>query len=195
MSRGTLATVAIAAGILFIIFSDPPQTLCQSQLNFLKEQQKGFLFAAGAKEKAVRGGNFQQMAQYCQRGDGPGACYEVFAKMRVVVRDLASVPEECTGAVADIPEIKQALWGTVQYMSKAAWGKVPPAGYLEKLGWLDQADVALFCGLKTQIIRFYGNSAWDNYRETLFTDLPGAKALQRKEAWEKMLISEDCRRY
>lgn len=195
LSRGTLATLAIGAGILFIIFSDPPQSLCQSQVNFLKEQQKGFLFAAGPKERSSHGGNFQQMAAYCLKGDGPGACYEVFAKMRVVVRDLKSVPEECSSQIGDMPEVKQALWGTVRYMTNAAWGKVPPASYVDKLAWLDQADVALFCGLRAQITRFYGESSWDQYRESLFTELPGAKSLQRKDAWQKMLLSEDCRRY
>ncbi|MGE0764580.1 MAG: hypothetical protein AB7N80_14995 [Bdellovibrionales bacterium] len=195
LSRGTLATLAISAGILFIIFSDPPHTVCQAQLNFLRDQQKGFLFADPGNKKLARGASFQQMAEYCQRGDGPGACYELFAKMRVLVRDLQSVPAECASQAAAIDEVKAALWGTAKFMTKTAWGKVPPVAYQDKFGWLDVADIALFCGLKAQIIRFYGESDWDSYREGLFRDLPGAKDLQRKNAWEKMILSEDCRRY
>lgn len=192
-SRATLATVAIGGGILFIIFSDPPRTICDAQVEFLKQQQRGFLFADPAKK--LRGANFSQMGEYCDRGNGPGACYELFSKMRILMRDLQTVPPECAAKISQVSEVQKALWSTTKFMVKAAWGKVPPPNYQEKFGWLDVADLALFCSMKTQITKLFGESAWNSYRETLFTELPGAKEIQRKDAWEKMILSEDCRRY
>ena len=80
-------------------------------------------------------------------------------------------------------------------MHNAAWGTQPPASYVEKQGWLDTSDVALFCQLRGHIELYYGTSDWESYRDRLFTELPGAKNLPRKDTWEKMLLSTDCRKF
>lgn len=194
LSRGTLATLAIGAGILFIVFSNPPRSVCHSQIEYLKEQQRGFLFSReDAKFEFTP--SIKKSGESCRQADTPGACYELFSKMRILMRDLQTVPKECASRVGKLEEIKNAMWSTVRLMTNSAWGKAPPSSFQEKYGWLDQADIALYCSLKFQIIRFYGESEWASYRETLFTSLPGAKDLQRKEVWEKMLLSEDCRSY
>jgi len=195
LSRGTIAIIAIGGGILFIILSNPPRTVCDSQIEFLKEQQKGFLFSDPEDPAAKRVPSFAKMHEYCERAGGPGGCYELFQKMRTLSQDLLAVPEECAVKASKLSEVEEALKKTVHLMVTAAWGTKPPDSYMDKFGWLDVADVNLFCGLKTQVIRFYGEGTWDNYRERLFHELPGAKDLPRKTAWEKLLLSEDCRRY
>lgn len=195
LSRGTIAIIAIGGGILFIIFSNPPRTVCHSQIEFLQEQQKAFLFPETDEATLAKTPGFVKMFEYCERGGGPGACYELFQKMRTLSQDLVAVPDECAARAAKLSEVEEALKKTIHLMVKAAWGVKPPESYMDKFGWLDVADVSLFCGLKNQIIRLYGESTWDAYRERLFHELPGAKDLPRKTAWEKLLLSEDCRRY
>ncbi len=186
--------MAIGGGILFIVISDPPRTVCFSQTDYLQEQQQGFLFS-DPKAPESRKPSFTRMFEYCEKNNGPGGCYEFFSKMRLLSQDLQSVPDECTGRAGGFQEIENALWKTMNLMVRAAWGSVPPKSYPEKFGWLDAADIALYCSLKTQLIRLYGNSTWENYREKLFHELPGAKDLPRKDTWEKILLSEECRKY
>jgi len=195
LSRGTIAVLTIGGGIIFIVLSDPPHTVCDSQMELLRQQQKGFLFEDPKDKKAKLLPSFASMLDYCEKGNGPGACYELFGKMRKVSQDIASVPTECGAKAGAIKEVKSALWGTVDFMVKAAWGTKPPAAAMEKFGWLDAADIALFCSLQTEIIRIYGQASWDSYRESLFHELPGAKDLPRKSAWEKLILSEPCNRY
>lgn len=194
LSRGTLATLAIGGGILFIVLSDPPRNQCDAQFDYVKQQQAGFLFASEDKSVA-KGVSYKQLKEYCEKSPGPGACYEFFGKLRIMIRDLQTIPDECAGRAGGINEIKEAVWGAAKFMVNSAWGEKPPDNYMERFGWLDQADVALYCSLNAQIVRMYGQGAWDSYRETLFSELPGAKDLPRKEAWPRMLLSEDCRRY
>lgn len=195
LSRGTIALVAISAGIIFIILADPPHSLCHTQIDFFKNQQKGFLFPDAKDPQAKRQASFANLMEYCKRGNGPGACYELFAKLRIMVVDVATIPSECRSAANSLSELQQALWGPMEFMARTAWGSTPPSTALEKLGWLDVADVNLHCALKDQILRLFGQEDWDAFRERLFRELPGAKDLPRKVAWEKLLLSEDCRRY
>jgi hypothetical protein len=76
-----------------------------------------------------------------------------------------------------------------------AWGETPPTAYHAKFGWLDTADVSLYCGLKTRIIAFYGDPAWSAFREKMMKELPGAKDLARNQVWDMSLFSENCSRY
>jgi hypothetical protein len=194
-SRHTIATVVIAGGILFFIISSPPRTLCDTQIEYFTSQQNGFLFKDPNDKLKTRPPDFARMHEYCEQGNGPGACYELFARLRRMNGDLDAIPPECESAAGKISELRKALWGAQEILVRAGWGAKPPQAYQEKFGWLDTADVALFCALKTQLVRFAGQGEWDQYQEKLFHELPGAKDLPRKEAWEKMLVSEDCRRY
>lgn len=199
LPRNILAFSAIVGGIIFIILADPPHTVCDSQIELLKTQQSGFVFkeapAPGAKKKGstIRA-SFTTLYDYCQQNAGPGGCYELFAATRSLVEDLQVVPNECASDLASVSEVKKILWAMSEFMARAAWGEKPPSAYLEKFGWLDTADVALFCTIKRQIEKTYGESSWVSFTEKLFRELPGAKDLPRKEAWEKLILS-DCHRY
>ncbi len=61
--------------------------------------------------------------------------------------------------------------------------------------WLDTADIALFCQLKSRIMAFYGEDSWVALRERMMRDLPGAKDLPRNQVWDLSLFSENCARY
>jgi len=194
-SRNTLAFLIIGLGIILIIVFNPPHTICDSQVAQIRELQKGFVFRDKTDREAMKKASFVEMSNYCKLGNTPGACYELFAKLRDLVRDLTTVPQDCASTVGAINEIQLVLQESADLMARIAWTEKMPESHVDKFGWLDPADMSLFCALKEQYIRLLGQAVWDNYRERLFRELPGAKDLPRKMAWERMILSENCSRY
>lgn len=194
-SKTTIAFCAIVGGILFIVLSDPPHTVCQSQIEVLKESQKHFLYKDPPKSKVIKTTKYTTQYNRCEGSKSPGGCYEFFQSIKVLLDDLQTVPSDCGAAVGEVSEVRKALWSTVELLVRLAWGEKPPAAYHAKFGWLDNADINLFCKLKVRITQMYGESSWNNFRERMMADLPGAKDLNRNQVWEMALLSENCARY
>lgn len=194
-----LATLAIVGGILFIVFSDPPKTLCDTQLEVLRKSQEGFL-TPDKNSKIQTTPGFQKFITQCKIANSPGGCYEFFMKMKVLLEDLKDVPDECmpevsSGDVLNSDAVQPAIFQTLTLMMQLAWGEKPPETYHEKFGWLDTADMTLFCDLKRTAQKTYGREAWEPFQERMFRELPGAADLSRKAAWDAMLLSMNCNRY
>ena len=197
-SRSTLAFIAIAAGIIFIVLSNPPQTICDQQVAAFEQNQKEFLFTPAPQVEpgetptgARRGRAYSQLYSLCRANSGPGGCYELFASLHRMIRALNAATSDCEEKMGEVGQVRRVLWSSVDFMVRAAWGSKPPA-MVDRRGWLDTADVALYCQMKQKIISYYGKDEWDRYRETLFTHLPGVKGLSRQDAWPLMLVSQDC---
>lgn len=194
LSKNTLAFCAIAGGIAFIILSSPPHTVCDSQLERVKESEKGFLYK-DPKSKFQVTTKYQRLRDQCKGSNNPGGCYEFFQSVKALLTDLENVSGECNPRVGAIGEVRTALFESAELLVRLAWGEKPPAAYHAKFRWLDTADVALFCKLKSRMSLMYGNSAWENLREKLMGDLPGVKDMTRTQVWEMVLFSENCSRY
>lgn len=193
--KNLLAALAIVGGMLFIIISDPPKSVCDSQLEVIRTSQKLFLFL-DPKKKAVKTTKFEALRDQCRATNNPGGCYELFNSMKVFLQDLSTVTRDCGGAVGGVAEFKRALWETADLIVRLAWGETPPTAYHAKFAWLDTADIALYCKLKNRIQIIYGEPAWNNFREKLMTkELPGAKDIPRNQVWDMSIFSENCARY
>ncbi len=192
--KNLLAFLAIAGGIAFIIISQPPHSLCDSQLVVIQNAQRRFLFKDPTK-KQVTSTKYERLRDQCKATNNPGGCYEFFQELKVMLHDLGTLTNECWSAVGDIAEYKRALWEPIELLIRLGWGESPPISYSSKYGWLEIADLSLFCKLKTQITRFYGETEFVNFRERIMRDLPGANALDRNKIWELSLFSENCARY
>ena len=193
-SKNTIAFIALSLGLAGLIISQPPHTLCDSQIDQIRETQKHFLYP-DPKSKVVKTTPYQAQRDRCKMTNDPGGCYELFQGVRKLAEDLNTFTVECSAAPASIPEVKTALWETAELMVRLAWGDKPPLTFSSKLGWLDVADVSLFCRLKARLTLVFGEESWNALREKLMVDLPGAKALTRNQVWELILFSENCSRY
>lgn len=192
--KNTLAFIAIVGGILFIVFSEPPHTICDSQIEVFKEEQKKFLYK-DPKLKKVKTTRYETLIEHCKATNSPGGCYELFQDLRIFLHDLGTVPSECADAVSSLSEVKRALWDPMELLVQLGWGEKPPTAYHAKFGWLDTADLSLYCKMKGRIMSVYGEPAWNNFRERMMRDLPGAKDLPRNTVWDMSLFSENCARY
>lgn len=194
MPKGLIAFLAIAGGTAYIIFNEPPHTVCDSQLEVFKKSEQSFLFL-DPKKKSAKTTKYAMLLEHCKATNNPGGCYELFQEVKTLIRDIQTVPSECSYRVGALTEVRQALWDTAELLVRLGWGEKPPATYYSKFGWLDKADISFFCSLKGRITDIYGNSQWEQFRERIFKQLPGAEQMARNQVWDMSIFSENCARY
>ena len=189
-----LAFLAIVAGTAFIILSRPPHSVCDSQMEVINTAEASFLFK-DPKTKLNPATTYERLRDQCKTGNSPGGCYEFFQELKTLMHDLGTLTAECSSYVAGVTEYKRAMWESISIIVRLAWGEHPPASYASKWGWLDTADISLFCALQARITEFYGKDAWDGFREQTMRDFPGSKDLPRNQIWDLSIFSENCARF
>jgi hypothetical protein len=192
--RNLLAFLAIVGGIAFIIISQPPHSICDSQIEVINKAQARFLFK-DPKSKVKVTTAYQKLRDRCQNTNDPGGCYEWFQELRVMLHDLGTLTSECNDAISGQAEYSTAIKEPLEQMVKMAWGSAPPVSYTAKFGWLDTSDITLFCRLRDKYVLFYGDGVWENFRERVMQELPGAKDITRNQIWDLSIFSENCSRY
>lgn len=213
LPKSILITVVLVVGVLSFFVLRKPHSVCDSQLDLFIESQKGRLYPT-----EVKGGKkpplLPKMIESCKLGNGPGGCYELFANLKVILRDLQNVPTECGPTVGEHSEIISALLETAQLMVRMGWGESPPLGGAARFNWFVASDLALFCGIRDQYARLQGQEAWEQFRVATYAKLPGEPAVivdgvcqncdQRKtaeqmlpaeEIWAKSIFSLRCEQY
>lgn len=143
----------------------------------------------------VVGSKFLKLIHNCRATNNPGGCYELFQEEKTLLHDLQAVPSDCIAEIGKIDEVRESLVQSIGLLVRAAWGEKPPATYYQKFGWLDTADLSLYCKLQQQIKETYGGSEFENFRERMFHELPGAETMSRNDVWDMTLFSENCGRY
>jgi hypothetical protein len=194
LPKGVIAFLAIVGGIAYIIISSPPHTVCDSQIEVFRKTQQSFLFL-NPKKKGIKTTKYEILRDNCKATNNPGGCYELFQELKTMNRDLETLPKECSSAVGSVTEVKRAIWESAELMVALAWGEKPPSTYYSKFGWLDRADISLFCSLKARATGLFGESQWNSFRERVFKTLPGAAEMARNQIWDMSILSENCTRY
>lgn len=194
LSRTTLAFLVIGGGILFIIITDPPHTLCDSQLEAFEKSQQGFLYL-NPKNKGAETTKHQRLVNQCKISNNPGGCYEYFLGLKEMLKDVRAVPDECLEDLGGVSRYRKAVWEAIGLLADLAWGEKPPETYYEKFGWLNTADVSLFCHLKQNAVTIWGREEWRRYQEKKMLAHAGAESMERKKIWEATLFSVNCAEY
>ena len=195
LPKATIVFLALAVGTLLIVASDPPKTICDAQKEKVTEELAPILAPAkldGLKSSITK---YQRLMTHCQSTNSPGGCFELFAQVRKVLAIVASSDQSCQSEIGSISSLKKSLWQTSELMVRIAWGTEPPKSYYEKMGWLQYADMNLFCQVKKKLVMLYGDRSWQEFQERMMGALPGVDKVGRKKAWNRMIISLDCRNF
>jgi hypothetical protein len=202
-------------GIILIVYFQKPHTPCDSQREIFMESQRGYLFTREVKG-VVRPPQYNQFFSQCQASETPGSCYEFFALMRKVVRDLQSAPVNCLIEFAELNPLKAGLGKAIKEITAIAWGSQSPTeGGTTKYGWLTSSDLSLFCSLRRAYEEIYGQEALYELQTKIMSELPGEPmtfnssgeclncdtrktALEissREEVWAKTIMSVRCSQF
>lgn len=194
LSKTTIASILLVGGVIFIVLSDPPHTVCDSQMEAFKKSQIGFL-TKDPDNKAEKDPLFSRLLAQCKIANSPGGCYELFLQMRKMMEKSKAISLECNDELGTYPQFKQSILGVAELIMQLAWGEQPPESYYEKFGWLDTADISLYCNLKERAIATLDGPAWNAFVDKSMLALPGAENLQRDKVWSNSIASVNCGRY
>ncbi len=210
LPKPLLAFLAIAAGVVIFMILEPPHTVCDSQEEVFRELQKGNIFPTDYKKSKIPP-TLGKAKEACQLGNSAGSCYEYFMSLKKVADGIGKTSGECFGQMFEINEVKSALNDGVELMVRLAWGMSPPQPGLERFGWMQEADLATFCRLRSIYTRAQGEEAWIALRHRIAMKLPGEEVpvstdpsvaaieprkasalLSEEDIWNRSLFSVRC---
>ncbi|MGZ3745621.1 MAG: hypothetical protein ACXVBQ_17280 [Pseudobdellovibrionaceae bacterium] len=195
-----------------MMINDPPNTVCEVQAGNLKGSLQGQLFSDSVNKKKIPP-LITKAQEACQQGNSAGSCFEYFSILRKAVRDIKSYSSNCRNELVSIPEVQKGFKDGVILMSKMAWGEKPPEPGVARFGWLSDSELGLFCLIKDIYSQSFGEEAWDEFRLSIFRELPGDSGLDRvansiateppkaiskmaeKDIWARSIFSIRCENY
>lgn len=181
LPKPLLVFLAMTMGIGVIFLSSPPHTICDSQEEIFRESQRGTIFIKEVKKNKIPPA-LGRMKESCQVGNSIGSCFEYFSLLKKISKEIGNSSQECVGQLYEIKEISLAINDGIELMVRLAWGVKPPDVGPEKLGWLQDADLAVFCQLKKVYTQANGEDSWNALRMKIYNKLPGEEMVNPASA-------------
>ena len=194
LPKNILVVLVLGTAIVFIVANDPPHTVCRTQIENFKEQQKGIIYKDPETKNRPQP-LLQVLIKNCKKHNSPGSCYGLFSRTKVLINGFKVVSVDCKSSFSDLSEVRNALFAVYGLMIRIAWGSAPPTEHQDKLHWLSEVDMSLFCLLKKEILFYYGKSGLLGIEQKIFQKLPEAKGLSEIRIRELAIVSENCARY
>nr|BFD58664.1 hypothetical protein CKG001_07710 [Bdellovibrio sp. CKG001]BFD62089.1 hypothetical protein BdHM001_07700 [Bdellovibrio sp. HM001]BFD67998.1 hypothetical protein HAGR004_30200 [Bdellovibrio sp. HAGR004] len=213
LPKPVLAILVLAVAIVVFMVMSPPHSVCDTQAETFKELQKGNIFPTLYKKNKIPP-TIVRAKEACQLGNSAGSCYEYFTILRQVAEGVGKASAECTPQLYGLAEVRSALNDGLELMARLAWGTKPPEPGLERFGWMQDAEIAIFCRLKSIYTRANGEESWVSFRRKVYEKLPGEEippssdpnyvaaeprkatlVLSEQDIWNRSLFSVRCEVY
>jgi hypothetical protein len=195
LPKTVLAIGVMIVGLFLIRQLQPPRTICDTQLESFRETQKTFLYSTTTLSGITKLSEVKRLTELCKQDNSPGGCFELFLGLRKMTADLKNIPDQCAEAAAGEKAITNWVWSSMKLMVQMAWGDRAPASYIQKNGWYDTSELTLFCNLKNQALRLYGQDEFKRWQQQALTDLPKADELGWDQVWQRNILSTPCELY
>lgn len=174
-------SLVLIIGLGVIIYFNPPHTPCRAQVEIYTES-----ITPLAKE-------FTKKYNSCKEYSDTGGCLAIFELIKKLENRLSTLGPTCAKEVADESKTKGWLMTSIELFVRVAWGSKPPQSYLYRNNWLELSQIDTYCKLRRHVENIYGEGFWQGFVERMLKDLPGAAELGRTEAWNRSLVSEQCK--
>ena len=192
LPRKLFVIIAILGGVLFIVFQNPPKTLCDTQKEVFIKEHQDFLFK-NPKNKVRTETILKENIKECKKSNTPGGCYSLFYRIPKIIQSFRALKPECRAAAAALKEVKEGLLEIYALFLEISWGEGPSGELSNPLSWLSSNDVSLFCALKNQITSLFGPRVLDEWNRKTFEKLaPDHSQTQHRRF---SILSENCFRH
>lgn len=193
LPKALFVFLVLTIGVIFIVLSDPPHSVCDSQIDNFHDVTKDFL-SRDPKSVNKTESRYQKLIETCKATNSPGGCYELFIEIKKMLVSVRAVSRECFPKLTGDADLTAALYPSLDLMVQLAWGGQPPS-ITGKVGWFDSADINLYCQMRNLATDLNGQEKWNQFVEGYFQSLPGANKLDRNDAWTRMMNSVNCQSY
>ena len=188
--------MVLGIAIIFIVAQDPPHTICRTQIENFKSQQKGIIYKdPSLKREIKRLPVLEVLIKSCKKYNSPGSCYGLFSKIKNFINDFKLVSIDCREPFSTLSKVRSTLFEVYGLMIRIAWGEAPSPDHHDKLAWFTDVDLSLFCLIKKKILFFYGKNSLLSLERKVLKTLPGAKGMNESRIRELSLVSENCAFY
>ncbi len=194
LPKNIFVILVLGVAIIFIVVQDPPHTVCRTQIENFRSQQKGIIYK-NPNIKTRSKPLITVMIGNCKKYNSPGSCYGLFSRVKALIHSFKVVSVDCRNSFASLSKVRQTLFEVYSLMIRIAWGEVPPTEYQDQKNWLSDVDISLFCLIKERILFFYEKPALMNLEKKIFKRLPGTKNMSENRIRELALVSENCSNY
>lgn len=213
LPRPVLVLGVILIGIVLIMVISPPHTICDTITTEVTASLAGITKPLKIK-KQTHPPRILATLESCYMGRSSGACHDYFQILKGLAKSVHSAATECRPQVFAISDIRTRITEGAENLVLLAWGDFPPESPSERFGILQEADIALFCYLKSAYILGSSENSWNELRKKMAKKLPGEKVklpddpkaglatarpaadvLSELDIWNKSLFSVRCENY
>lgn len=180
-----LALVAIAGAIGFMFYYDPPHSLCNTQKRSFYVRQKKFLASS----------YYDEFYEKCLMSNSRGGCEPYFSGFERVLDDFKVIDSQCHEVVAKTRRLRTALTSFLVQTVRLAWGAEGPDSIHKRGRWFGPSHFRMFCRVKSQYQRSYGDVAYKALVSRSLEALPNKRRLTRVQKKDRSLFGTPCSRY
>jgi hypothetical protein len=203
----------LLSGVIVLFVLNPPHSVCDTVVDTFRESLKGVIYPR-KEDKRTFPPKILQAQEVCEQGVTTGACFDYFAILKLVAKQISKAPKECAPNLYEISEVKKVIDIGIEKMILMAWGEQPPEPGPTRFGWFQEAEIALFCLLRGTLERSLGEEGVTAFRRKIFAKLPGSLPIVGKdptqlaiagdlavskfteeEIWARSLFSVRCDNY
>ena len=146
--KPVLVILVLGISLLVIVFDNPLKDECGIKTEIFLNEMRGITGSAKVKTKT----QFAQLGNWrdrCRDGNSAGACKDYFSGLRKMTTALQVFPEKCLPKFSEDNEwFLKASAQAVVTLALIAWAEKPPSGVGERMGWLTESEIRIFCKLK-----------------------------------------------
>ena len=216
-----LVVLVLGISLIFIVFNNPLKDECGIKSQIFLDEMRGITGTLTLKTKT----QFAQLGTWrdrCRDGNSIGACEDYFNGLRKMTKGLQVLPEKCLPKFSEENEwFLKVTTQAIVSLALIAWSEKPPSGVTERLGWLTESEVQIFCKLKKTYADLAGDESLaklknnvyqmypDAWPETVSADLRTAESrpmafktpanpngtLEKNQIYERSLFSIRCDLY
>lgn len=160
--------VFTVASVLFF-FIQPTRDDCQLELDNFKLRFQDELYQQKVKSVTLPP-KLRGAVNNCYHINQAGGCFHAFQLLDRLLDDLEN-RQSCLSIIALEPVIDGVLSAGLKLLVELGWGsgQGPEVGQsISETSWLETADIARFCRLKKQYIRYLGT---DEFKKTQMNQL------------------------
>ncbi|MBE8162806.1 MAG: hypothetical protein HAW63_02320 [Bdellovibrionaceae bacterium] len=192
LPKNILVAIVLVGGVFFIMYAQPPVTICQSVKDSFVKSQKGFLYIRKEANSFKKESLYQKLYKLCKSRKSPGSCYQLFYNTKSLLLSLNSDGISC---IPTIPKLKGFLQNNIKLMAEIAWGPAPPSSKGPKFSWLQESDFYLFCNLLGTYKKALGEEQKNHLINQTLIALPGYEVVDALKARQLSLFSINCNKY